>query len=132
MLSELARARPDERLEAWFARFEPSSALPSVVLDELTYGRARLPEGHEAADRLDGFLGDLRDAFAGRILAFDGAVAERCGELRGLADRAGRTIERAEAMIATTALSRRAALANRNTRHFAGIERLKLIDPWTD
>ena len=100
------------------------------MLDELTYGLARLPEGHEGGERLGGFLEDLRGAFVGRILAFDEEVAERSGQLRGLADRAGRTIERADAMIAATALRHRAVLATRNTRHFAGIERLKLVNPW--
>lgn len=130
VLSELILPRPNADVASWFERFEPVASVPAVVLEELRFGRDRLAEGDERRLAIEPLIATVDTVFAARIVPFDERAAVSCAALRGEAARNGRTFDRADAMIAATALTRRAALATRNARHFAGIEGLKLIDPW--
>lgn len=67
--------------------------------------------------------------FAGRILPFDGAAAERFGAVVAARRRAGNPLENFDAQIAAVALAAGAAVATRDAGGFAGCG-LALVDPW--
>jgi predicted nucleic acid-binding protein len=71
----------------------------------------------------------LEEDLENRILDFDAAAAREAATLAAHRQRAGRAVDIRDTQIAGIALARRAALATRNTRHFAGLE-LHVIDSW--
>jgi predicted nucleic acid-binding protein len=83
------------------------------------------PEPIQAA-----FEASVRDDLDGRILSFDESAAEETAILMADRRRAGRSGDLRDTMIAGIAISRRATLATRNTRHFADLS-IPIIDPWT-
>jgi predicted nucleic acid-binding protein len=69
------------------------------------------------------------EVLQGRILPFDAAAAEAGALLRARRHRRGQVIEMRDTQIAGIALSRRASIATRNTRHFADLD-VPVLDPW--
>ncbi len=88
-----------------------------------------LPAGKKRDQLKLVFESAMREILAGRVSAFDEAAAQRASEIMESSVRMGRTMDMRDAMIAGTALARRAHLATRKERHFlhAG---LKIINPW--
>ena len=71
----------------------------------------------------------LAAAISDRIASFDENAAKRAAEVAASRQAMGRNTELGDYQIAGIALSRQAALATRNLRHFAELGIL-LIDPW--
>jgi toxin FitB len=71
----------------------------------------------------------LKDAFVGRILAFDELAALENGRIRSIREAAGRPIALNDAQIAAICLVHGATLATRNVRDFEGLG-LKLVNPF--
>lgn len=96
---------------------------------EMLYGVARLPEGRRKA-QLDAAVKALvREAFQGRVAAFDASGAGHYAAVASERDRRGHPIAAADAQIAAICRARGAALATRNTKDFEGT-RITLINPW--
>jgi predicted nucleic acid-binding protein len=96
---------------------------------EIRYGLVRIPAGHRRDDlvkRIDLFFAT---GFGDQILPFERGCARRYGEIRHAHEAAGTPISVEDAMIAATARGYGAAIATRNTRHFAQCG-VPLIDPW--
>jgi predicted nucleic acid-binding protein len=130
VVSELMRAHPHvgvrsflaaQRLEALF--------LPSLVVAEIRYGLARLPEGQRRAGLENLFERFLAEGFADRILPFDATCATRYARARAAREAEGHPITLADAVIGGTALAHGATLATRNTSDFEGLG-LALVNPW--
>jgi len=102
--------------------------LSTVVLAELYFG-AYLVQDAVRQQGLLQTIGRLRDEFAGRILGFSEAMAERYGQVTAQRRLAGRPIETKDAMIAAICLVNDATLATRNVRDFDGLD-LKLVNPF--
>jgi hypothetical protein len=132
VVSELMSPRPDARVVAWMDGVAPGDlVLPAVVIGELWYGVARLPDGHrrdELARRLRALLGG---PLAARIAAYDAAAAERYGFLVAAREAAGRATSVADGQIAATCLAHDAALATRNVKDFMGTG-VHVVDPWSE
>src|SRR5581483_4417960 len=130
VVSETMRRAPNPAVIAWLDQ-QPRSDLYlcAPVVAELRYGIARL----EGSERRRGLLllceQIVTAKFAGRILPFDVDAAEAYGELVAKLERAGRTIDVIDAMIAATALVNAATLATRNAAHFAHTG-VALADPF--
>jgi tRNA(fMet)-specific endonuclease VapC len=84
---------------------------------------AELLKAHRMLARTEELLAQLF------IIPFDEAAARRFDELR--AQRSLRKIGRADLLIASIALSRRATLVTRNLKHFRGVPGLRL-ENWVD
>ena len=82
------------------------------------------PRGAPAAAKLDRWLHELVQSHGDRVLAVDGAVADRWGRLN-VPDR----ISAVDGMLAATALVHAATLVTRNVRH---VERtgVRHLDPF--
>jgi hypothetical protein len=70
--------------------------------------------------------------FAGRSWPFDDDTARHHADVVTRRQRAGRPTSHEDAQIAAIARHHPAAVATRNIREFEGIERLRLINPWTE
>lgn len=130
VVSELRKAKArkaDPNVTAWAAAV-PAGALfvAAVTILELEIG-VLLVEQRDAAQGalLRAWMDDhVLPAFAGRVLAFDTAVARRCVRLHVPDRRSDR-----DAMIAATALVHGMTVVTRNVADFAGAS-VPVLDPW--
>ena len=128
VLSELRRReRTHPRVAAWADSVRASELfLSAITILEIEAGTLLLARRDEAQAAVLRTWIDAKvlPAFAGRILAVDTAVAQRCARLHVPDPRAER-----DALIAATALVHRLRVVTRNVADFQpmGIE---LIDPW--
>ena len=130
VLLEIMRAKPDPAVLAWLDAQAPDDLwLSSVVAAELLFGVARLPEGARKQQLATAVSAMLEQDFSGQILNFDLSAASVYAVMLSERERVGQNMAMAEAHIAAICLSRDAALATRNTKHFEGLG-LALINPW--
>jgi toxin FitB len=129
VLSELMRAHPDPHVTGW-VRAQPAGSLftTAVTVAAIRYGIERLPEGRRR-DELRAVAEELFAAFTDQILSFDARAAAEYAPLAVRRDRAGHPIDGFDAQIAAICRSRRAGLATRNVKDFAGTG-VDVFDPW--
>jgi predicted nucleic acid-binding protein len=130
VVSELRKAKAgkaDRHVVAWAAAVPAGSLyLSAITVLELEIGVLQI----ERRDRAQGSLirawldEQVLPAFAGRILAVDATVAQRCARLHV----PNRLSER-DALIAATALVHGMTVVTRNVTDFAAAK-VDLIDPW--
>lgn len=130
IVSEAMKPDPNTRVQAWLDEQAAETLyLSSVTIAELLFGIGALPAGRRK-DRLTETLDGLLDLFDGRILPFDTAAARHYAELAVKARNAGKGFPTPDGYIAAIAVSRRFAVATRDTSAFdaAGVA---VINPWT-
>ncbi len=130
VVSELMRPAPNAAVLAWLNN-QPADTLwlNSVVVSELLYGIARLPDGKRRAQMAQTVRSMLDEDFSGRVLPFDLEAAVVYADLVAMRERQGLPMDVADAQIAAICLAHGAALATRNTKHFEGLG-LTLMNPW--
>lgn len=130
VVSELMRPAPEAAVLSWLNRQAADTLwLNSVVVSELLYGIARLPDGKRRAQMAQTVQAMLDVDFSGRVLPFDLDAAVVYADLVAIRERQGLAIDIADAQIAAICLAHGATLATRNTKHFDGLG-LTLINPW--
>ena len=130
VVSEMMRIAPDAKVEKWLdAQVADELWLNSIVIAELMFGAARLPEGAKKRQLLKAIQGTVEEDYAGRILSFDLEAAAAYAEIAARCMAKGRPIDMADAQIAAICWAQNATLATRNTKHFEGLG-LNLINPW--
>lgn len=72
----------------------------------------------------------LAEDLDGRVQAFDLAAAHAAGAVAAKRQRDGQAVEIRDVQIIGIAVSRRATIATRNTRHFQGAG-VDVVNPWT-
>ena len=128
VLSELRRReRTHPKVAAWADAVQASDLFLSVItILEIEAGALLLAQRDKAQGAvLRAWIdGKVLPAFAGRILAVDTAIAQRCARLHVPDPRAER-----DALIAATALVHRLKVVTRNVADFQpmGVE---LLNPW--
>ena len=130
VVSELRKAKAgkaDKNVTAWAASVSPGGLfLSAITILELETG-ALLVEHRDPAQGaiLRAWLnGHVLLAFAGRVLAVDTAVAQRCARLHMPDPRADR-----DALIAATALVHGMTVVTRNVADFE-LTGVPLLNPW--
>ena len=110
---------------------QPRGALhtTSVTQAEVLYGVALLAAGRRRDALAVSADAVFAEDFAGRVLPFDGAAAERFAAIVAARRQAGNPIENFDAQIAAIALAAGATVATRDTGGFAGCG-LTVVDPW--
>jgi len=132
VLSELMRPAPEPRVVRWLDSCSGEDVWVSAVTEaEILLGIQLLPKGR----RRDGFT-DLAGRmfevdFSGRCLPFDTGAAVAYADIVATRTRLGSPISVEDAQIAAIARAGGLALATRNIKDFAGIEGLRVIDPWS-
>ena len=129
-VSELVSVKPNQRVIDWMdAADENRLFLSAMTLGEIRQGVAALPQSNKRT-RLETWLEvDLQTRFAGRILAVDGAVADRWGWIMAQAQVKGMTLPVVDGLIAATALHHNLTAVTRNVTDFAVVG-LSVINPW--
>lgn len=133
VVSELMRPRPNRRVAEWVtATPELLIHLSVITIGEVRKGIDLLSEDDPRRARLQTWLDrDLRVRFAGRLLTFDDAVAERWGQLEVAAKRRRLTLATLDAQLAATALHYSLTFVTRNTDHLRPTG-VPLFNPWSD
>jgi toxin FitB len=131
VISELMRGEPHPAVVAWVAA-RPRMLLYTTHINqaEILYGIAALPEGRRRTALAAAAEAMFAEDFAGRILPFEAAAAACYPDIVLTRGRAGRPIEKFDALIAAIALAAGAEIATRDTGGLVGCG-LTLIDPWT-
>lgn len=97
-------------------------AVATVSVYELEVGIAK----SSSPAKRRGQLNELLDAIV--VLGFDRAAAQSAAKVRAELERRGRPIGPLDTLIAGTALAHRATLVTRNTREFARVPGLTVVD----
>jgi toxin FitB len=132
LISERFRPAPDEGVKEWLRSVEQSDlAITAITVAELRIGAADMDQGRrrtELESKIDKLVEEeLRD----RIESFDLTAADMIPWVIAVRDGLGLPISMEDAMIAAICVTRRAALATRNTKDFEGLG-ITLINPWKD
>ena len=123
----LLNSRPPQvgvRLQEVWARGATVS-LSGIVLHELFYGAAKSARRKTNSEAI---ISLLQQTF--EVLQFDLDAARESGEIRALLERKGQRIGEYDTLIAGQALARGLTLVTANTREFARVNGLKVVD-WT-
>ena len=131
VLSELMRPAPEPRVVQWLDACSDEDLWVSAVTEaEILLGIRLLPNGRRREALAELARRMFEEDFPDRCLPFDAAAAGRYAEIVATRTRHGSPISVEDAQIAAIARAGGLALATRNVRDFAGIEGLKLVDPW--
>ena len=131
VLSALMLRKPDAHVVSWLDQQPVESVwTTSITLFEVYFGIGILPDGRRRNNLRGAFDRMLREDFAGRVLGVDTSAAACAAQIAAQRRVSGRQVEIRDMLIAGAALSRRAALATRNTRHFEECG-LELVNPWS-
>ena len=131
VISELMKAKPARSVAAWISTTpEDLMHLSVITVGEIRKGIDLLPENEPKRGALQSWLDhDLRIRFAGRLLDFDVAVAERWGQIEAIARRQRRTLPTIDAQLAATALHHGLTFVTRNTSDLLPTG-VPLFNPW--
>jgi toxin FitB len=129
-ISEIVRLKPEPRVVDWMEAVDEALLYLSVLtLGEIRKGLAVLPQSKRRT-RLETWLEvELQARFSGRILAIDGAVADRWGLLAGDAKRKGKALSTIDGLLAATALRHNLTIVSRNISDFTKT-RVPVLNPW--
>lgn len=117
------------RMEEWLTNTPDATlTISSVTVAEIAYGLHLLPDGRRRQHLEDGWR-SVQEVWRGDILPVTEGIAELSGVLMAEQRMRGRTLDLADALIASTALVHEATLATRNTKDFEGLG-IELVDPW--
>lgn len=131
VLSALMRRESDPAVVTWLDD-QPAESIwtTAITVFEIRFGLENLARGRRRRLLEDAFARALEEDFEGRVLPFDQMSAHTAAAIAAKQRAAGRPVEIRDVQIAGIAAARKAALATRNTRHFADFG-IRLVNPWT-
>ena len=112
----------------WIDRHWDALALSAIVLAELRYGVAKLPQGRRR-DALSTHVDRIEHHKAAQIVPFDRVAATQYGRLMGEMRRAGTPLPILDGQIAAQALAFGCSIATRNVADFERTG-VTLLNPW--
>jgi predicted nucleic acid-binding protein len=130
VISELAKgARSNQRVVAWaLAADEMTFHLSVFTMGEIRKGIEKVASPSKKAE-FEAFIAATAHRFAGRIVSFDAAVADRWGRLVGRCELTGVKPPAVDSMIAAIAIEHGFTLVTRNVQDFTFAE-VALLNPW--
>lgn len=131
VVSELMKGRPNRRVIEWVDTTPESLLYLSVLtIGEVRKGIDLLTDNEAKRAALQSWLDrDVRLRFAGRLLVFDDAVAERWGQIEAAAKKRRGTLPTIDALLAATALHHNLTLVTRNTEDVKATG-VAVFNPW--
>jgi len=131
VISELIKPKPEAKVVRWIGSTDENLLFLSVLtLGEIRRGIAALARGARRTVLETWLETRLRPRFAGRILPFDVAVADRWGTVAATAAAAGAPVPVIDGLLAATALHYGLTLVTRNVSNVAGTG-VSVFDPWS-
>lgn len=132
VLSELMRPRPEPGVLDWFAAqgAQTRFVVSAITQAEILLGIALLPAGKKRSTLAQVAQAMFEQEFHGLNLPFDEHAAPGYAAIVAARSRSGAPISVEDAQIAAIALHHRLPLATRNTKDFAKLPGLVLINPW--
>jgi predicted nucleic acid-binding protein len=132
VIAELIRSNPDPKVTKWIdATNEELLFLSVLTLGEIRKGVVLLPRNARRSALEAWLRSDLPLRFSGRILDIDQDVADRWGQLSGIASARGAKVAVIDGLLAATASHHDLVLVTRNTKEVAQTG-VSLFNPWTD
>jgi predicted nucleic acid-binding protein len=133
VVSEVAAARPDRRVERWInSQPEHKLFLSILTIAEYQKGIHNLPLGDKRRPRLQRALIVLEGRFSGRILSVSDPIALRRGAISGEVKRlTGHPPPVIDTLLAATAIEHTLYLATRNVADVAN-SGAAVFNPWKD
>jgi predicted nucleic acid-binding protein len=129
VLSETMRSLPNPKVSAWLDQFaEQSIWITAVTVFEVRYGIEILPPGRKRRELEEAFKLALSADLEGRVIPLDEAAAREVAILT-VRRRQRLSDDLRDTLIAGIAISRGAAIATRNLRHFRDLP-VDVVDPW--
>ena len=130
VVSELMEVEPAAEVEVWLDRTDESALwLTTILVFEIKGGLDRMDDSRRKRRLLAALDALLQIDFRERVLPFDLDAAMEAARLDAERERRGRPIDVRDTLIAGIAISRGAAIATRNVRHFADLP-IDVINPW--
>jgi len=130
VISELGKgARSNRGVVEWaLAADEMSFHLSVFTMGEIRKGIEKVSSPSKRAE-FEGFIAATSNRFAGRIVDFDAAAADRWGRLVGRCELSGVKPPAVDSMIAAIAIEHGFTLVTRNLQDFRFAE-VALLNPW--
>ncbi len=131
VVSELMEDEPAVEVESWFDQTDENALwLTAILIFELKGGLDKMDDGKRKRRFLAAFDSLLRIDFRERVLPLDHDAAMEAARIGAEREKRGRPIDIKDTLIAGIAVSRGAAIATRNVRHFQDLP-VNVIDPWS-
>jgi toxin FitB len=132
VISAFMKPEQDAAVASWL-NTQPRKTLwmTAITVFEIRTGLEILALSRRRQALEDAFTRALEEAFAGRVVPFDELAAQAAGRMSAARRKIGRPVEIRDVQIAGIAISRKAAIATRNIRHFDGLG-IALINPWAE
>jgi predicted nucleic acid-binding protein len=128
--SEMMADDPEPRVIAWLDGIEPEALwLNAITVFEIKRGIDDLDAGKRKRALLAAFNALVIGDFNNRVLPFDLPAAIHAAQIDVDRERRGHPVGFADTQIAGIAVSRGAAIATRNVRHFDDLS-IEVINPW--
>lgn len=132
VFSELMRKDPDEAVVSWINRQPRLSVwISSISVFEIRFGLQSKPSGKQREHLISIFEEVHTRVIENRVVAFDADAAREAADLMAVRNKTGFSVDLRDMMIAGIALSRHAAIATRNTRHFQDLK-VPVVNPWQE
>ena len=130
VLSALMRQTPDRDVVDWLDD-QPRSSIwtTAITVLEIRFGLQILPAGKRRSLLMQAFATLLVEKIENRIAQFDLAAAQHAADLMAARQKRGRSVDLRDTLIAGIVIAHGAALATRNTDHFADLP-VRVINPW--
>lgn len=130
IISEISRKQPDAGVITWLDQQPPPSLwIASISVLEVRYGLYSMRPGRQQEFLTAAFEEFCAEVVENRIVTFDSDAAHETAKLMAERKKRGFSIDLRDAMIAGIALSRRATVATRNTRHYHDLH-VPVVNPW--
>jgi predicted nucleic acid-binding protein len=128
VMSESMRLVPSPHVMTWIERHDRQIHIPAIAIAEVAFGIHKVPPEQQSPRWLRR-IGEWRQRYANRILAFDIEAADIYGRIMGRAHLGGRPAQPLDGMIAAIALRHGGIVATRNVAHF-GLDGVTVTNPW--
>jgi predicted nucleic acid-binding protein len=130
VIAEMMEVNRNDQVESWLNQADTTSLwLTSILIFEIKGGLNTMDEGRRKRRLLAAFDALLDVDFHERVAAFDQTAAIEAARIGAERERRGRPIDIKDTLIAGIVVSRGAAIATRNVRHFADLS-VEVINPW--
>ena len=130
VLSALMRQTPDRNVVDWLDD-QPRASIwtTAITVLEVQFGLRILPTGRRRSLLMQAFDTLLVEKIESRVAPFDLTAAQHAADLMAARQKRGRPVDLRDTLIAGIVLAHGAALATRNTNHFADLP-VRVVNPW--